>query len=107
MVAFDLFEELFVLLKKLLSLGFLQKNDTGRFFGFGSNAQFESASDKDVRNAEIFAHDGNVADDIDWTDVSGDDAESSGTFLDGLDDILDSSFELFVFVEMSDQLEKF
>ena len=106
MVAFDLFEELFVLLKKLLSLGFFQKNDTGGFFGFSSNAQFESASDKDVRNAKIFAHDGDVADDIDWTDVSGDDTESSGSFFDGLDDILDSSFEFFVFVEMSDQLEK-
>lgn len=106
MVAFDLFEELFVLLDKLCSLGLFQKNNTGGFFGFGCNAQFKSASDENVGNTQIFAHDGDVADDINWTDIGGNNAESSGSLLNGLNDILDSSFELFVLVQMSDQLEE-
>ena len=106
MVTFDFFEELFVLFKKLCTFRFFQKHNTGWFFGFGSNTQFKSASDKNVWNFQIFTHDGDVADNINWTDVGSNDTQTSGTFLDGLDNILDSSFEFFILVQMSDQLEE-
>jgi hypothetical protein len=106
MVGFDFIEELNIFLGEVFSFGFFQKHNTGGLFGFGSNAQFKSASDKNVRNAKIFAHDGNVADDINRADIGGNDAKSSGALFDGLDNILDPSFEFFVLVQMSHQLQQ-
>lgn len=107
MVWFDLFEQFLVLFQKLFWFWFFQKNNTGWFFSFSSNTEFESASDEDVRDSEIFTEDGDVADDINRWDIGSDDTESSGAFFDGLDNILDSSFEFFILIEMSNKLEEF
>ena len=107
MVALYLFEQFLVLLDQLFSLWLLQQNNTRWLLCLSCNTQLKSASNVNVRNSKVLTQDGDVAYNVNGADISSDDTKPSGAFLDGLDDIFDTPFELFVLVQVANELQQF
>lgn len=69
-LSFDFFKERLVSFQLFLVVRFKNKYNTSRSLGLCSSTEFHSGSDKDVRDSLMLAKNGNVGENINWTNIT-------------------------------------
>jgi len=92
---------------QVLSFGELQEYHGGGFLGLRSHSQLKSTPHEDVGYAGVFAEHGDVAYYIDGGDVGCQYNDARGSLLDSFHDILNSSLEDLLTVEVPHKFQDF